>query len=675
MSITIGRYEIIETIGQGGFAIVHRAHDLQLDREVALKELRPGLLHDTGWVRRFQREARAIARLDHPGIVPIYDVYEAENRLFIVMRLVNGPSLDGLISAQRRLPWATAIQFMEQIADGLDYAHNQGILHRDLKPANILIDADRGPLLTDFGLAKLAGEHSVSMSAGSSIVGTPHYIAPEVWEGKGSTTQSDIYALGCILFEMLTGEKVFKGQTPPVVMMAHFQPLELPAVWPPDVPAGLDAVLKKALATNPAARYASATELAQALKNLAAPATPAQTAPPPAEAVKQRLAAETPPAPPPAAMAPEPEPEMFASMPAYTGEISAAPTPPELPAADSSTEWRGFLAHLGPYVIIIGGLGLLNAITDPGGYPWFLWPAIGWGIGLAFHLWNVIAAKLRLTDKWKDFLNHLASYGIIIGALMLMNGLTGDSWFIWPAAIWGVAVGIHFWNTLLTSDAKYAAKRASKEEWKQWKKELKNQKRREVKSRVTAKMNAAAPRELVNNSLQEHLAKARAYKTQIDAVVQANSNKSLQMYLRDLATQVQSWVQSIEELAQRVDAFERNSLIHHDLESVPVSIKKLEDQLAQETDPATRTDLERTLQNRKNQLAALQKLQNTMKRAEIKIERTLSALGTIYPQLLTGQSTNQVADYSRITSEVSEEIRTLRDHLDALEEVKFGQVS
>ena len=268
MQEILGRYELEEEIGQGGFAIVYRAHDSELDRRVALKELKPILLQDKNWVKRFRREARAIARLDHPRIVTIHDVTEVDNRLFIVMRLVDGPSLEELIAERGKLPWAEAIEILAAVADGLDYAHAQGVLHRDLKPANILMDPERGPMLTDFGLAKLAGESSMSMTASGSVVGTPHYIAPEVWEGQGTTAQADIYALGCVLYEMLTGEKVFKGETPPAVMMAHFKPLALPAVWPKGVPAGVAPILKTALASKPANRYANAGKLATDLQAL-----------------------------------------------------------------------------------------------------------------------------------------------------------------------------------------------------------------------------------------------------------------------------------------------------------------------------------------------------------------------------------------------------------------------
>jgi tRNA A-37 threonylcarbamoyl transferase component Bud32 len=260
------RYEILEEIGQGGFAIVYRARDTKLDRLVALKELRSLLLQDTSWVKRFHQEARTIARLDHPRIVTIHDVYEMQGRLFIVMRLVDGSGLEELITKQGHLPWSEAIEIITAVAEGLDYAHSQSILHRDLKPANILMDSERGPLLSDFGLAKLVGENSLSSTG--DIVGTPHYIAPEAWEGQAATPQADIYALGCILYEMLTGEKVFKGETPPQVMMAHFSPLALPKVWPEGVPSGVADVLGTALANKPTARYPTAGEMAKGLAKL-----------------------------------------------------------------------------------------------------------------------------------------------------------------------------------------------------------------------------------------------------------------------------------------------------------------------------------------------------------------------------------------------------------------------
>jgi LuxR family maltose regulon positive regulatory protein len=268
MTEKLGRYEILEEIGRGGFAVVYRAHDTQLDRLVALKELRPILLADPGSVKDFRREARNIARLGHPHVVTIYDVYEAEQRQFIVMQLVDGSSLEELIARRGRLSWSETVEIIEAVAEGLDYAHTRGILHRDLKPANILLDSNHGPMLSDFGLAKLIGEAGTSITAGGGVVGTPHYIAPEVWEGQGTTRQSDVYALGCILYEMLIAEKLFPGETPPTVMMAHFTALALPNTWPEGVPSEVADVLATALAQKPTARYATAGEMAEALATL-----------------------------------------------------------------------------------------------------------------------------------------------------------------------------------------------------------------------------------------------------------------------------------------------------------------------------------------------------------------------------------------------------------------------
>jgi serine/threonine protein kinase len=268
MAKKLGRYEILGELGQGGFAVVYRARDRQLDRLVALKELRAGLLPDTTWVKRFRREARTIARLDHYRVVTIHDIYEMNGRLFIVMRLVDGPTLGNLIATRGALPWSEVREITTAIVEGLDYAHSQGILHRDLKPGNILMDPERGPMLSDFGLAKLIGESHRSMTADGGLVGTVHYIAPEVWEGQGTTPQSDIYALGCVLYEMLTGEKLFKGESPPTVMMSHFNPLSLPVVWPEGVPAGVSNILTTAVAGRPTSRYATPDEMARALRTL-----------------------------------------------------------------------------------------------------------------------------------------------------------------------------------------------------------------------------------------------------------------------------------------------------------------------------------------------------------------------------------------------------------------------
>jgi serine/threonine protein kinase len=659
MSEKLGRYEILEEIGQGGFAIVYRGRDTELDRLVALKELRPILLHDTTWVKHFRREARTIARLDHPRIVTIHDIYEAQKRLFIVMHLVGGPSLEELIATRGPLPWSEAVKIITAVAEGLDYAHTQSILHRDLKPANILLDPERGPLLSDFGFAKLAGESSISATASGGVVGTPHYIAPEVWEGQGTTRQSDIYALGCILYEILTGEKSFKGETPPAVMMAHFRPPAIPEVWPEGVPSGVSEVLATALAKKPTTRYGSVGEMAQALVSLAEgepkPVEPdrasQQTVAPKGDGPDAARKQRQPDQPDEVDLAPETRDQQANPWDGVWDAEAEAPAKPRGP----EERWPGFFPGGGP--ASIKGRRFRHKGSEerwrgffPGGGPTSV------RRGRSRH-------KGEEEETWRDFLSrHLGPYVIVISILGVMNLLTSSyPWFLWPALGWGIGLALHLWGTILgkDEDEERAEPRTATEHGQAQARPVK---------RSTKKAELADP------AIQAHLEKARAYKEQIDNLVKSTSDKDTHIRLQDLADQVSEWAQAIEELAKRVDRFQQNTLIHQDLETVPQSIKKLEAQLANETDEATRAELKRTLANRRNQLAALERLRSIMKRAEIKIESTLSSLGTIYPQILTSQSTDYVADYHRLSAEVDEEVRTLQDHLEVLEEVKLGSV-
>ena len=273
-SQTLGKYRILEELGRGGFATVYRAEDTTLGREVALKILHPQLLTDPGWVERFHREARAIAQLRHPHIVTIYEIGEAEGRLYIAMDLISTGSVAERLERDGPFSWDETLALLRQVSDALDYAHGEGILHRDLKPANILLDLRTGAVLTDFGFAKLVGESSMSLSLSGGVMGTPAYIAPELWDGHDPLPQSDVYALGCVVYELLTGARLFEGKTPSVVMRKHLiDGPQLPTTWPENIPPGLVAVLSKALAREPEARYASAGELLMALVSIAPEAT------------------------------------------------------------------------------------------------------------------------------------------------------------------------------------------------------------------------------------------------------------------------------------------------------------------------------------------------------------------------------------------------------------------
>jgi tRNA A-37 threonylcarbamoyl transferase component Bud32 len=270
MPQTLGRYTVRAELGRGGFATVYRAFDTSLEREVALKVLHPQLLTDRTFAQRFRKEARALAGMRHPNIITVFEVGEADGRLYISMELAQGPSLAQAIADRGRFPWNETLAILKPVCDALDYAHAQGIVHRDLKPANILLDKERGALLTDFGFARIMGESSVSMSLSGGILGTPAYIAPEVWELEAAKPAADIYALGCIIYEMLTGQVLFAGKTPMQTMRAHDQGPQLsptPA-WSADVPASLEVILQRALARRPGDRYPSAGAVWQALNDL-----------------------------------------------------------------------------------------------------------------------------------------------------------------------------------------------------------------------------------------------------------------------------------------------------------------------------------------------------------------------------------------------------------------------
>jgi serine/threonine protein kinase len=274
----LGKYHILEELGKGGFATVYRALDTTLEREVALKVLDPLLMRDEAWVERFRREARAVARLNHPHIVTIHEIDEADGRLFIAMELVAGPTLKDLIAERGRLSWDETLDILAQVADALDYAHGEGILHRDLKPGNILLDPRRGAVLTDFGFARLVGESSMSTSVSRGVVGTPQYIAPEIWDGQEATSQTDLYALACIAYEMLTGEVLFGGKTPIQVMRAHDRGPQFPARWPQGIPTGVADVLHRALGHEVRTRHGNAKALLDALRLSTTPRANAQLA-------------------------------------------------------------------------------------------------------------------------------------------------------------------------------------------------------------------------------------------------------------------------------------------------------------------------------------------------------------------------------------------------------------
>lgn len=286
---TIGPYKITEKIGEGGMAVVYKGYQQSLNRYVAIKVLRAELAQDQQFIERFRREALAVADLSHPNILHVYDAGTALGVYYIVMAYVDGGSLKDLIG-QGPLEVEYAVSIAAQLAEALDHAHRHGLVHRDVKPNNVLMTRDGRPLLTDFGIAKALHESQGLTRTGTSI-GTPEYMAPEQIQGQKVDGRTDIYALGIVLYEMLTGWAPFSSTTP--VAALYKQVNEPP---PPlrqaniNVPDWLDGVVLKALAKRPQDRYQEGKEFAEALRQRRAPSR-AASAPMPSTAP---VAAKTP---------------------------------------------------------------------------------------------------------------------------------------------------------------------------------------------------------------------------------------------------------------------------------------------------------------------------------------------------------------------------------------------
>jgi len=267
---SLGRYQILEQLGEGGMASVYKARDTRLERYVAIKIIRQdafnlNMLDQV--MKRFEREAKALAILSHPNIVPVYDYGEYEGAPYLVMQYLPGGVLN--LKRSTAMPWQEAVQTILPIARALAYAHEHNIIHRDIKPSNILL-TDKGlPMLSDFGIAKIleSSENSTLTAAGMTI-GTPDYMAPEQWTGQAGPL-SDLYSLGVVLYELVTGRRPYTADTPVAIMLKHINdPLPDPRLFRPDLPEALEALLLTALAKNPGDRYQSMGEFAVALESV-----------------------------------------------------------------------------------------------------------------------------------------------------------------------------------------------------------------------------------------------------------------------------------------------------------------------------------------------------------------------------------------------------------------------
>src|SRR5574344_1017053 len=254
------RYEIIRVIGEGGMANVYLANDTILNRKVAVKVLRGDLANDEKFVRRFQREALSASSLNHPNIVEMYDVGEDDGNFYIVMEYIEGKHLKQLLKKRGRLTVPEVVDIALQITSGLSVAHDSYIIHRDIKPQNILILDNGLCKITDFGIA--VAMNSTQLTQTNSVMGSVHYLPPEQANGKGATLQSDIYSMGIVMYELLTGKLPYKGDNAVEIALKHLkEPLPSIREECPNIPQSIENIIIKATAKNPKNRYADAREM------------------------------------------------------------------------------------------------------------------------------------------------------------------------------------------------------------------------------------------------------------------------------------------------------------------------------------------------------------------------------------------------------------------------------
>ncbi len=262
-----GKYEFLELIGKGGFALVYKVRDLYLERLGAIKILYKEYSKDEETIERFRREAKIYANLEHPNIVPIYDIGIVEGIVFFIMKFIEGETLSKIIRREGKLYEKRAVKIISELLDALAYIHKKGVIHRDIKPHNIMIDKNERTILADFGIARTL--ESTSFTKSGAILGTAYYLSPEQAKGLPIDHRVDIYSVGITLYEMVTGELPFKGENTLMVLYQHVNELPpLPSKFNPKISTGMEAIILKALEKEPGKRFSCAEEMKEALFNI-----------------------------------------------------------------------------------------------------------------------------------------------------------------------------------------------------------------------------------------------------------------------------------------------------------------------------------------------------------------------------------------------------------------------
>lgn len=612
-------------------ATVFKAHQPGLDRYVALKILPPYIALQPGFTERFVREAQAIGNLHHPNILPVYDSGQDKGYSYLAMRYIpQAVTLAHLM--KQRLDQDQIGRLAAQIAAALDHAHQAGIVHRDVKPSNVLLDREWA-LLSDFGLAKMVENPSELTGTGVGI-GTPAYMSPEQARGEKVDHRTDIFALGIIMFEMLTGQVPHHAETPLATILKRINdPLPRPRSLNPTISPAVEQVLLTALASAPADRFNSAGELVSALQAAFAGAKA-----PAGERAPQATMLSTPP------LVHSAQTDAVAFDPAGSAQpVRKSPGVLEivvlvLLALVSLAGLSGIFLSFIPNVetgqmnfsMAPACLGMMAASLSSMGMIWFrpkmrsasAWLAMGvvlWFVGVNILGWGGFAALAPGEQTMATNLGFTLGFCFAPGGFMALAGL----------ALYG-----------------YDHRQARR-------------------SGVRSGQMAAA-----ESGWTGKLQRAAEYRRHIVDLIRQKHPSAWAEQLTPLPARLEQWETHLRRLVGKLNSFEANSILQRDLRDVPAAIARLQRQLETETNPQVQTQLTETLGDLQTQQRQLDAVASLMRRIELEIEETLAEIGTIYSQLqLLGAKEVDSSRAKRLSSDVEEQARRLNDLLDAMDEV------
>ncbi|MBN1889776.1 MAG: protein kinase [Thermoflexales bacterium] len=687
--VQLGKYHVVEQLGEGGMAEVYKAYQPELDRYVAIKVIASELGRDPAFLETFEREAKTLARLEHPNILPIYDSGRYQDTPYVVMQYVQGGSLAERLG--RPLPAEEAGRIICQVGDALSYAHALGIIHRDVKPSNVLFDRSGRALLADFGIAQDARRAHETGGREAGAGGTPAYMAPEQRGGQAVDGRADIYALGVMFYELLSARRA--GEQSPLTRSLDFARLPLP----------LREVIACATATHRSGRYEMVEDMVTAVQEALLKLSGEYARPPTSTQQALEIVAVA----------------TFTLAGLWLGMSTLLDifahrggwlvwAPPLVGATgfllcsalfilrDRSKAISGHLVGAVAFVMLAAlgisyPLGLvLEAGAEPGMYSIglvFLLPGvlslfIAAGLYAYDHRWPQAVVQRNLkrtrqligqkspaaaarrsrfdTRRARDILIKYLATGLVViaGTRALAHWAPADSAF--PALAWMIQYA------LIVSGVFLAAGLAA---WYTF-------------SLITSASEAPAgstPPQLASNveARQAWLDKACDYQARIKAAIAQLDPGPLQERIQLATRQLDEWVDYIHGLVARLDELERDPVIRRDLSTVPRAVHVLEARLSldQDTDTGVQEAVHQALAARRTQLRHLRALERVVAQAELHGEETVAALGTLYSQvLLVDVKGEQEERARRLHAAIDEQVQALRDLLDAMDEVKkFGR--